>query len=152
MAVLRRIAFTKSEPGCALPLGRVRGAHLRVVVAHIFIHFSGRQLAASRTAHALPAPQANDPRRISTAANLQPPPVHIENGSIDERLFPRHQEAKAPPGRGDLIFQYTGLSFPAPEKARFKYTLEGYDRNWVDAGARRTAYYSYISPGRYSVA
>jgi signal transduction histidine kinase/ligand-binding sensor domain-containing protein/CheY-like chemotaxis protein len=91
-----------------------------------------------------------DPRHISTAANLLPPPVHIEDVSIDERLFPRHMEAQASPGRGDLIFHYTGLSFPAPEKVRFKYKLDGYDRDWVDAGARRTAYYSNISPGRYT--
>src|SRR6185295_16061749 len=36
------------------------------------------------------------------------------------------------------------------EKVRFKYKLEGYDLDWVDAGNRRAAYYSNIPPGRYT--
>ena len=91
-----------------------------------------------------------DPRLVSTAANPLPPPVHIEDVSIDGHRFARYQEAKSEPGRGDLIVHYTGLSFPAPEKVRFKYKLEGYDLDWVDAGARRAAYYSNIPPGHYT--
>ena len=55
-----------------------------------------------------------DPRLVSTAGNPLAPPVHIEDVSIDERRFARSQKADAGPGRGDLIFHYTGLSFPAP--------------------------------------
>jgi hypothetical protein len=54
-----------------------------------------------------------------------------------------------PPGNTDLEVQYTGLSFVAPEKVRFKYKLEGYDDDWTEAGARRTAYYTNIPPGKY---
>ena len=32
---------------------------------------------------------------------------------------------------------------------RFKVKLEGYDRDWVDAGARRAAYYTHLPPGDY---
>ena len=28
--------------------------------------------------------------------------------------------------------------------------LEGFDRDWTDAGARRSAYYTNIPPGRYT--
>ena len=65
-------------------------------------------------------------------------------------MFGRHERPSAEPGRGDLVFRYTGLSFLAPEKVRFRYKLEGYDRDWVDAGDRRAAYYSNIPPGRYT--
>ncbi|MDQ6630523.1 MAG: histidine kinase [Verrucomicrobiota bacterium] len=54
------------------------------------------------------------------------------------------------PGRGELEVHYTALSFQAPEKNRFKYKLEGYDREWVDAETRRVAYYNNLSPGRYT--
>jgi ligand-binding sensor domain-containing protein/signal transduction histidine kinase len=53
------------------------------------------------------------------------------------------------PGRGELEFHYTALSFRAPERNRFKYKLEGADSDWVDAGTRRVAYYNNLHPGRY---
>ena len=33
---------------------------------------------------------------------------------------------------------------------RFKYKLDGHDLDWVDAGDRRAAFYSNISPGSYT--
>ncbi|HEY3915855.1 MAG TPA: triple tyrosine motif-containing protein, partial [Verrucomicrobiae bacterium] len=56
---------------------------------------------------------------------------------------------RIPPGRGELEFHYTALSLSAPEKNRFAYKLEGVDREWIDAGSRRTAYYYNIYPGQY---
>src|SRR6266496_2796918 len=44
---------------------------------------------------------------------------------------------------------YTALSFLDPKKVRFKYKLEGYDEEWVDAGTRRVVYYTSLSPGSY---
>jgi signal transduction histidine kinase len=46
-------------------------------------------------------------------------------------------------------FDYAGLSFSAPEKVRFKYQLKGFDKNWIDAGTRREAYYTNLPPGSY---
>jgi two-component system sensor histidine kinase/response regulator len=89
-----------------------------------------------------------DPQRLTI--NSVPPLVKIEGVVVDHRTLGVNQSAAtAPPGRGDLVFRYTGLSFFAPEKVRFKYKLEGYDRDWVDAGDRREAYYSNIPPARY---
>ncbi len=53
------------------------------------------------------------------------------------------------PGRHTLEFRYTGLSFDAPERARFRYRLEGLDPHWVEAGTRRVAFYSFVPPGAY---
>jgi signal transduction histidine kinase len=33
---------------------------------------------------------------------------------------------------------------------KFKYKLENLDRAWVEAGVRRTAYYSHLPPGKYT--
>ncbi len=55
----------------------------------------------------------------------------------------------APPGRGEIEIAYAGLAFRAPELVRFRYRLDGFDRDWVDAGARRVARYTNIAPGRY---
>jgi signal transduction histidine kinase len=53
------------------------------------------------------------------------------------------------PGNHRIEFQYTGLSFNAPERVRFRYRLEGLDAAWVEAGTRRTAFYTYLPPGEY---
>nr|HQU86606.1 diguanylate cyclase [Pyrinomonadaceae bacterium] len=40
--------------------------------------------------------------------------------------------------------------FTKPEQVKFKYKLEGHDADWIDAGTKRTAYYSYLPPGNYT--
>jgi PAS domain S-box-containing protein len=89
-----------------------------------------------------------DPKILSI--NTLIPPVHIEEVDIDHHSYALNKPAESPPGRGDLVFRYTALSFLAPEKVRFKYRLEGYDQDWIEAGARRAAYYSNIPPGKYT--
>jgi signal transduction histidine kinase len=54
-----------------------------------------------------------------------------------------------PPGRGEVEIHYTALSFRAPEKNRFKYKLEGVDRDWIEAEGRRVAYYNNLAPRDY---
>jgi diguanylate cyclase (GGDEF)-like protein len=58
-------------------------------------------------------------------------------------------EIVAAPGTRSLEFHFTAASFVAPEQLRFRYRLEGYDRDWVDGGTRRVAYYTNLPPGRY---
>ena len=53
------------------------------------------------------------------------------------------------PGDGRVIFRYTGIHLRAPEAVRYMFRLDGVDRDWVNSGARRTAGYSNLSPGRY---
>jgi ligand-binding sensor domain-containing protein/signal transduction histidine kinase len=53
------------------------------------------------------------------------------------------------PGKHRVEFRYTGLRFDAPELIHFRYRLEGLDTDWVDAGTRRTAFYSYLPAGNY---
>lgn len=81
--------------------------------------------------------------------NLLPPPVHIEQVLVGKTPADTRRPVEVRPGRGDLEIHYTGLSLAAPEKVRFRYKLEGYDADWVDAGGRRVAYYTNAPPGRY---
>jgi signal transduction histidine kinase len=104
-----------------------------------------------------------DPKSIRESET--PPPVVIENvtsGRWQATGFPAPAVGKEnpvarnlspitiPPGRGELEFHYTALSFIAPERNRFKYRLEGIDSDWVDAGTRRIAHYNNIRPGAYT--
>jgi signal transduction histidine kinase len=91
-----------------------------------------------------------DPKNLKT--NPYIPPVHIEEFHVDDQpvnVEPKQAILKIPPGDGKLEFHYAGLSFVAPEKVQFRYKLEGFDRQWISAGTRRTAYYTNIPPGHY---
>jgi streptogramin lyase len=88
-----------------------------------------------------------DPASLST--NRIPPPVHLEEMTIDQRSYLVGQPADAPAGNGDMTFRYTALSFEAPERIQFKYKLEDFDSDWRDAGTRRIAYYTNVPPGSY---
>src|SRR5205807_3804320 len=92
-----------------------------------------------------------DPNSIRE--NDSPPPVVVENVVADKKDLTSSSGSNnliIPPGKGDLEFHYTALSFRAPEKNRFKYKLEGVDSDWVDAGTRRIAYYNNIKPRAYT--
>jgi len=89
-----------------------------------------------------------DPRRIPV--NPIEPPVHIDRLVADGHEFPTAAAAVVPPGFGDLEFHFTGLSFIAPLRVNFRYQLIGYDRDWIDAGSRRLAFYTNLKPGRYT--
>jgi signal transduction histidine kinase len=81
--------------------------------------------------------------------HLAPPLVAIERVLADQKEIAVDAPADLPPSGGKLDFQFTGLSFEAPEKIRFRYILEGFDKEWTDAGTRRAAYYTNIPPGHY---
>jgi signal transduction histidine kinase/ligand-binding sensor domain-containing protein len=88
-----------------------------------------------------------DPARIPS--NPEPPPVLIEEVRADDVLLPPAHANGLSPGRRRLEFHYTALSFFSPEKVRFRYKLEGFDRDWIEAGARRVAYYTNLPAGAY---
>ena len=54
-----------------------------------------------------------------------------------------------PPGEGKLEIQYTSLRLAAPERLRFRYWMEGFERDWTAAGQRRVAYYTNLPAGQY---
>ncbi len=89
-----------------------------------------------------------------------PPTVIIEELSVDgeplrtgstavSRSAPVGVTFVIPPGRRSLEFRYTGLSLIAPERIHFRYRLDPWERDWVEAGTRRTATYGYIPAGEY---
>lgn len=79
-----------------------------------------------------------------------PPPVVMEACLIDNRPVAIDRAVRVRPGQRNLEIQYTGLSFLNSEHIRFKYQLQGLDRDWVEAGTRRAAYYPHLPPGRYT--
>ncbi len=56
---------------------------------------------------------------------------------------------RIPPGQDRLDFQFVGPSFIAPQGVTYRYKLEPFDEDWVEAGTRRAAYYTRVPPGSY---
>jgi len=88
-----------------------------------------------------------DPRHL--AFNNLKPPVHIEQITADRKTYDAASNLRLPALSRDLRIDYTALSYVAPEKVRFKYKLEGYDRDWQDVGNRRQAFYGNLPPRDY---
>jgi ligand-binding sensor domain-containing protein/signal transduction histidine kinase len=91
---------------------------------------------------------AVDPAHIRT--NTLPPPVQIEGVTVDALPLQLTPGVEVSPGHKQWEFHYTALSLLAPQRSGFRYRLEGFDEHWVDAGNRRTAYYSSLPPGTYT--
>ena len=88
-----------------------------------------------------------DPAGI--AANRVVPPVVIEEVLSDGQGASTSGGAVLRAGARRLEIRYTALSLSAPEKVRFRYRLEGFDPDWVDAGTRRVATYTALPPRVY---
>ncbi len=89
-----------------------------------------------------------DPARMDVST--PPPPAYMEGIAIDGRSFDARRPVNVGPGAGNAEFSYTAFQFLAPARLRFRYQLEGYDPGWIDAGQRRTAFYTSLPPGQYT--
>jgi diguanylate cyclase (GGDEF)-like protein len=78
------------------------------------------------------------------------PPVIVESFFIEGIEQPSGSQFTIPPGKKNIEIHYSALSLRIPERVHFKYRPEGYQNEWVDAGARRVAYYTNLPPGQYS--
>ena len=47
-------------------------------------------------------------------------------------------------------FEFAALDFTAPEKNQYAYMLEGFDKDWIEAGTRRYASYTNLGGGNYT--
>ena len=82
--------------------------------------------------------------------NPLPPPVAIESILVNDREYQPVPGVTLPALPSDIEIDYTALSLSIPERVRFRYQLEGYDRTWQDAEDRRSAFYTGLGPGHYT--
>ncbi len=102
--------------------------------------------------------------------NPEPPPVLLTQVIVDDHvaaryggILPENHDTndgeldllssnvvlRLPAGHRRIEFEFAALSFNAPENVQFRYRLDGFDDDWVEAGARRSAPYSRIPGGKY---
>ena len=88
-----------------------------------------------------------DPKNIKI--NRVPPPVVLQQFSVDEKVIPANEDLIVPPNARGIEIRYAGLSFIQPAKMKYKYKLEGFDTDWIEAGTRHRAFYTNLPPGEY---
>jgi signal transduction histidine kinase/ligand-binding sensor domain-containing protein len=88
-----------------------------------------------------------DPKLVPLSDH--PPAVMIESCILGHNPVGCGGGLTIHPSQQDVEILYTGLSFIRPDDMRFKYRQEGLDREWVESGTRRIAYYSHLPPGHY---
>src|SRR5208282_6912867 len=92
--------------------------------------------------------QMVDPSKLSQ--NALPAETYIDSVIANRKEFAATKNLRLPPNPRDLQIDYTSPTFTVPQKVKFRYRLEGYDRDWKDAGTRRQAFYTDLPPGKYS--
>ena len=83
------------------------------------------------------------------ALNKIPPPVHIERVIADDKPYDARNGLRLPPHVRYLAIDYTALSLVAPEKVRFRYKLEGEDKDWREVINDRQVQYTNLPPKHY---
>ncbi len=81
--------------------------------------------------------------------NALPPSVVIESATVERENVNIHDGLTIEAGQKNVEIKFTGISLIKSNQIKFKYKLEGHDRDWIDADKNRTAYYSYLPPGNY---
>lgn len=51
--------------------------------------------------------------------------------------------------QNDLHLEFVALHYSYPANNQYKYKLENFDNNWIDAGTQRNATYTNLDPGEY---
>lgn len=87
--------------------------------------------------------------------NVEPPAVAITKFFRFNRPFPLDRpihalDSLALSWRDSVIgFEFAAFDFAAPLKNRFRYRLEGFDRQWLETAGHNHVTYTNLDPGRY---
>ena len=89
-----------------------------------------------------------DPARL--AGRSAPAIPQIQTIAADGVAINITSSVRVPAGQQRIVISYAGLSLSIPERVRFRYRLEGFDRGWSETTTERQAVYTNLWPGTYS--
>ncbi len=87
-----------------------------------------------------------DPSEISRSRI--PPRVSVSSLTAD-RIYRDPANITLPAGTSNIQIDFAVLAFSSPGSSRVRYRMEGQDLGWIEAGARRQAFYTNLAPGTY---
>jgi signal transduction histidine kinase/ligand-binding sensor domain-containing protein len=88
-----------------------------------------------------------DPAHI--VRNARPPGIAVKSIIADGRRYRDPAALKLAAATANIEVDFSVLSFADPSRVRARYMLDGFDRDWIDPGARRQAFYTNLPPGKY---
>ncbi|PPU77647.1 MULTISPECIES: ligand-binding sensor domain-containing diguanylate cyclase [Xanthomonas] len=89
-----------------------------------------------------------DPARVGTLQGHRVPIV-FERLLVDGMVQPLSGPHRFGADTRRIAIGYAGLNFRRPDKVRYRYRLEGFDPEWVDADGATEAVYTNLPPGRF---
>ena len=89
-----------------------------------------------------------DPSRLTGSS--VPALVHVDAVLADGSPIGTRGLVRIPSARQRITFSYTGLSLSDPERVRYRYRLDGFDRDWSEPVTARSAVSTNLSPGSYA--
>ena len=84
------------------------------------------------------------------AAGIAPALVQVEEVTADGSPVERTPAMTIPPRPERITFGFAALSLSVPDRVRFRYRLDGFDRDWSEPVAERQAAFTNLSPGTYT--
>lgn len=91
-----------------------------------------------------------DPTRLENFAE-QAPPVVIESLLVDGNSLALAPRVELAAGTSRIEVGFAGLAFVMPQRVRYRYRLQGFDRDWIERGEQRGAVFTNLGPGEYSL-
>src|SRR5262249_31055714 len=83
------------------------------------------------------------------AENSAPALVHMETVTVDGTAIDHHNPIHFSSVRQRITFSYTGLSLSNAERVKYRYRLDGFDRDWSAPTSIQTAIYTNLIPRSY---
>lgn len=85
----------------------------------------------------------NVPPIVITNFKVFDEPVQLpQSTSVNKEISLKYEE--------DVFsFEFVALDYTAPRRNQYAYMMEGFDKDWVNAGTRRYASYTHLDPGEY---
>ncbi|MBN9993918.1 hypothetical protein JJD03_15025, partial [Listeria monocytogenes] len=74
----------------------------------------------------------------------------ISAAAIDGVRTRDAKQLNVPARTSSFQFDFAAPSLTIPQRVRVLYKLDGADRDWVDPGMRRQAFYTNLPPGHYA--
>ena len=80
----------------------------------------------------------------------RPPPIYIADMQVDTLHFTHAAGIELDPNSAVITLRYAGLSFTNEANVRYKYMLEGFDRDWSPPVRMREVRYTHLASGPYT--
>jgi ligand-binding sensor domain-containing protein/signal transduction histidine kinase/DNA-binding response OmpR family regulator len=78
-------------------------------------------------------------------------PIGNDKNSILTKSISETKEINLPYDKNVISVEFAALNFSKSNKNKYEYKLEGFDKNWSEAGVQRFVTYTNLNPGKYTL-